>query len=78
MCGFPSFDQSYLARLEVNMAQIERIEAKADEWVAVAVDWIAKKVNEFVASEGVCLLGLSGGTIVIGFIGSRHYFTAWF
>lgn len=44
------------------MAQIERIEAKSDEWVAVTVDWLAKKVNEFVASEGVCLLGLSGGT----------------
>ena len=43
------------------MSQIERIEAKDGQFVTVAADWIAKKVNEFVAAEGVCLLGLSGG-----------------
>lgn len=67
MLGDSALDQSQLAHLHLNMAQIERIEAKADEWVAVVVDWIAKKVNEFVASDGVCLLGLSGGMITFGF-----------
>jgi 6-phosphogluconolactonase/glucosamine-6-phosphate isomerase/deaminase len=43
------------------MAQIERIEAQKGEFVSIAVEWLVKSINDFIASDGECILGLSGG-----------------
>lgn len=43
------------------MATVHRIEAKKGEFVSTAVEWLVKKINEFISSEGECILGLSGG-----------------
>ena len=49
------------------MAKIERIEASKGEFVPVAVEWLVKSINNFIASDGECIVGLSGGMSVIAF-----------
>lgn len=62
--NFQSTAQSGAIKVPVNqqkMATIERIEAGKGEFVHVAVEWLVKTINNFIASDGECIIGLSGG-----------------